>query len=297
MNTPSLSLAGLAGLHRWSSALHDLGPSGEPPRVVILSGLVETDPGGLFVLSRLADLLRAAAQGRHDKYRLQRRVILIPRTLEAGFEGNRQTLAETLAEATRSVFYRLELMGPDPQRWEVPQVQLFDSSHEEREGGFLMGLPAILDGGSDALPANAVCRGWQGAVGESFLLRGGEPNRLHLGNCQSLYQGLLRFLVHREILRGEPPDGDEDPQLFSAGAAFPVQAQGAGLFATHLTPGRWVLAGESLGYLHDPFDGRVVDELKAPVSGLVGSLCLCPLVERGRTLVRILASGRDAAEP
>ena len=103
-------------------------------------------------------------------------------------------------------------------------------------------------------------------------------------------------MIHREILEGELPDGDEDPQLFAGGEAIPVQAQEAGLFATHISPGRWVLAGESLGYLHDPFDGRVVEELKAPVSGLVSRLCLCPLVEPGGDLLRILVSGRGSAE-
>jgi len=297
MSSLSAPSAALPGLERISSHSHDLGPRQEPPRAVLLAGVTEIDPGGLFVLSRLADLLRAAAEGRHDKYRLLRRVIVIPRTLQPCFEGSREKLAEALAEATRSVFFRIELLGPDAQTWDLPQVQLFGSSHEEREGGFLIGLPAILDRAPEALPGHAIRRGWQGAVGESFLLRGGEPGRLHLGNCQSLYQGLVRLLIHREILEGELPDGDEDPQLFPGGEAIPVQAEGAGLFATHLSPGRWVLAGESLGYLHDPFDGRVVEELKAPVSGLVSSLCLCPLVEAGGSLLRILVRGRGAAEP
>jgi hypothetical protein len=271
---------------------HDLGPTSEPPRAVLVAGLTEIDPGGLFVLSRLADLLRAAAEGQHDKYRLLRRVIVVPRTLHPAIKPGREVLAGELAEATRSVFFRVELLGPDAETWDLPQVHLFGASHEEREGGFLIGLPAIVDRTPETMPAAAICRGWQGAVGESYLLRGGEPGRLHLGNCQSLYQGLLRFLIHREILEGELPDGDEDPQLFPGGEAIPVQAQEAGLFATHLSPGRWVLAGESLGYLHDPFDGRVVEELKAPVPGLVSRLCSHPLVEPGGDLLRILVSGR-----
>jgi hypothetical protein len=293
----SPSPSALQGPEPWAFRLHDLGPPDESPRAVLLGGSRETDAGGLFVLSRLADLLVAAAQGRHEKYRLRRRIVLVPRTLGAGVGEDRKLEARGLAEATRSVFFRVELLGPEPQTWEVPQVRLFGASHEEREGGFLMGLPAIVDAAPDTLPADTVCRGWGGAVGESYLLRGGEPGRLHLGNCQSLYQGLLRFLVHREILEGEPPDGDEDPQLFAGGEVFVLEAQAAGLFATHLRPGRWVLAGESLGYLHDPFDGRLVEELKAPVSGLVSSLCLRPLVEPGVALLSILVSGRDAPEP
>jgi len=295
MGSPSRPAASLSGLESLALRFHDLGPVGEPPRVVLLAGLTEIDPGGLFVLSRLVDLLKAAAEGRHDKYRLLRRAIVIPRTLHPGIEPTREALADELARATRAVFFRVELLGPNPEFWELPQVQLFAASHEEREGGFLIGLPAILDRAPDTIPLHAVRRGWQGAVGESFLLRGGEPGRLHLGNCQSLYQGLLRFLIHREVLKGELPDGDEDPQLFPGGEEIPVQAQDDGLFATHLSPGRWVLAGESLGYLHDPFDGRVVEELKAPVSGLVSSLCRCPLVKAGCDLLRILVSGRGSS--
>lgn len=294
MGSLSSPSAGLARLEALALRFHDLGPAREPPRLVLLAGLTEIDPGGVFVLSRLADLLRAAAQGRHDKYRLLRRVLVIPRTLHPGVERARQALADELAEATRSVYFRVELLGPEPQAWDLPQVQLFGASHEEREGGFLIGLPAIVERAPQTMPLHAFRRGWQGAVGESFLLRGGEPNRLHLGNCQSLYQGLLRFMIHREILEGELPDGDEDPQLFPGGEAIPVQAQEPGLFATHLGPGRWVLAGESLGYLHDPFDGCVVEELKAPVSGLVSSVCRRPFVEPGGDLLRILVSGRGS---
>jgi hypothetical protein len=283
------------GLGRTLEALglryHDLGPSGKAPALLLLAGAEGADPSGQFVLSRLADLLRSAAEASHDKYRLGQRVILVPavngpRVGEAAAE-----FRANLAAATAAVRCRVELLPPRAGCRELPQLHLFGAVQEERESAFLFGLPAIVEQPSEAVPEASLSADWGHALGEDFLLLGGEPGKLDLGLGQSLYQGLLRFCIHRGILEGEAPEGDEDPHLFFGADTLILRARCGGLFASHLEVGRWVLSGETLGYLHDPFDGRLLDEIKAPVAGLVSALRLQPMVAVGDRLVRILGRG------
>ena len=272
---------------------HDLGPSEKAPAALVLAGAAGGDPGGRFVLSRLADLLQCAAQGSHDKYRLDQRVILVPAVegVPAGVESEANELRTRLAAATAVVRCRIELLPPPRGCRELPQLHLFGAAQEERESAFLFGLPAIVELPPEAVPEGSVCAGWGGALGEDFLLLGGEPGKLDLGLGQSLYQGLLRFFVHRGFLDGDAPEGDEDPHLFFGADTLTLRARSVGLFASHLEVGRWVLPGETLGYLHDPFDGRLLDEIKAPVAGLINALRLQPMVDEGDSLVRILGRG------
>ncbi len=270
---------------------HDLGPREKAPAALVLAGAEGCDPSGQFVLSRLADLLRGAAQGSHDKYRLGQRVILVPAVNEPGAGAAAAEFRTRLAAATAAVRCRIELLPPRAGCRELPQLHLFGAAQEERESAFLFGLPAIVEQPSEAVPEASLSADWGRALGEDFLLLGGEPGKLDLGLGQSLYQGLLRFCVHRGILEGEAPEGDEDPHLFFGADTLILRARCVGLFASHLEVGRWVLSGETLGYLHDPFDGRLLDEIKAPLAGLVSALRLQPMVEEGDRLVRILGRG------
>ncbi len=270
---------------------HDLGPSEKTPAALVLAGAEGSDPSGRFVLSRLADLLQSAAQGSHDKYRLSQRVILVPAVDQSGVGAAAAEFRARLAAATAEVRCRVELLPPRAGCRELPQLHLFGAAQEERESAFLFGLPAIVEQPPEAVPEASLSADWGHALGEDFLLLGGEPGKLDLGVGQSLYQGLLRFCVHRGILEGEVPEGDEDPHLFFGADTLILRARCVGLFASHLEVGRWVLSGETLGYLHDPFDGRLLDEIKAPAAGLVSALRLQPMVEEGDRLVRILGRG------
>jgi len=270
---------------------HLIGAGSEPPRVAIVGGWHGEELNGLFVLSRLADLLRRAAAGEHPKYQLRRRVLLVPELLGVA-DGPQDSLLQQLTAATLPATFRIELRSNDPDLEHLPHVQLVDSAQEEREGAFLFGLPAIVEQVGSALSGVAVhCPGWKDVYGESYFVHGGQRARLELAHCHSLFQGLLRFLLHRDLLLGEPPAEDEDPHLFLEGRLVSLEAEAPGLFVSHLNVGRWVLVGETLGHLYDAFDGTLIESLKAPVAGLVSALRRQPMAQVGDPLVQIRGQG------
>ncbi len=267
---------------------HRIGIGAEPARVAIVGGWQGREPNGIFVLARLADLLRQAAAGEHPKYQLRRPVLLVPE-LPLAPDNQADSLLPRLEAATREAAFRIELRSSDPALEHIPQIQLSGPSQAEREGAFLFGLPAIVEfAGSTPLNVAAHCPSWNEVYGESYFVRAGQQNRLQLAHCHSLFQGLLRFLLHRELLIGEPPAEDEDPHLFPNSRLVSLHAEAPGLFVSHLNVGRWVLVGETLGHLYDAFDGCLIETVKAPAAGLLSALRRQPMTQPGEPMLQIL---------
>lgn len=266
-------------------ARHDIGPGREPPRAALVAGLPGDDINGTFVLSRLADLLHRAWTGEHPEYRLLRRVLVIP---AAGAGAGAEPASQQLLEATRNAWLRVAVRSAEAALEALPQVQLYGAHDDERASAFLFGLPAIVERPAAADSAPALAQAWRPHGGESFVIEAGQPGALQLPHCERLFQALLNFLRHKEVIAGGTlTDFDEDVHLFGPEQTAPLVAAEAGLFVTHLDVGRWMQPGETLGHVYDPFDGRILRELTVPVGGLLASLRRQPRVGAGELVARI----------
>jgi len=289
---------------------HDFGPAEEAPRVALVAGLHGNETNGVFVLSRLADFLREVESGENRRYRLARRVVVIPavnvlgvntRTRAWPFDKqdiNRlfpgasrgeppERIAHAVLELTRRAYYRVDLHSSNTDFEELPQVRLYGVSTELRESAFLFGLPAIIERPMHRALTTTIGYAWGGLPGESFVIQAGYAGSLQLHHCTSVFQSLLRFLVAKEVLIGEPLSEDEDPHLFADNQTLPIIAERGGMFVSQLFVGRWVRAGEVVGHVYDAFHGRLVEEICAPTKGLLSGMRRQPLLYQGDLVARV----------
>ena len=290
---------------------HDIGPGNEPPRVALVAGIHGNEVNGIFVLSRLADLLRRAWSGDHPEYRLHRRVVIVPavnvlgannRTRAWPFDNtdiNRmfpghpegettQRIAHRVISATKEAYLRIDIHSSNTSFEELPQVRLYAPNDDERSSAFLFGLPAIVERPMNTVFTSTLGHAWRRHGGENFVIQAGQAGALQLAHCERLFQALMNFLRHKEVISGGTlTDFDEDVHLFGLEQTAPLISERAGLFVSHLDVGRWVQAGETLGHLYDPFDGTIVREITAPLGGLLSGLRRQPLLCEGDLVARI----------
>jgi hypothetical protein len=290
---------------------HDLGPAEENPAAALVAGVHGNELNGVFVLSRLADLLGRAARGEHPEVRLHRRVVIVPAVNVLGintgarvwpfdrtdlnrvFPGHpegetAQRIAYRLVGATMTARNRVDIHSPNTAFEELPQVRLYAPNDDERASAFLFGLPAIVERPMNTVFTSTLGHAWRWHGGENFVIQAGQAGSLQLQHCERLFQALINFLRHKEVITGgRLTDVDEDVHLFGLHQSCPVIAEQAGLFVTHLEVGRWVRRGEVLGHVYDPYDGAVLDELTAPVSGLLSGIRRQPLLCEGDLVARV----------
>lgn len=290
---------------------HDIGPRDKLPAVALVGGIHGNELNGIFVLSRLAHLLRQAEDGSHPTVRLHRRVMVIPAVnvlgvntgariwpfdktdINRAFPGHpegetTQRIAYGLIGTTLTARHRIDIHCSNTRFEELPQVRLYEPNDDERAGAFLFGLPAIVERPMSGVFTSTLGHAWRHHGGENYVIQAGQAGSLQLHHCERLFQALLNFLLHKGVLTGtllaEP---EEDVHLFGIDQSVPVISERAGLFVSHLEVGRWVRRGEVLGNLHDAFNGITLADIRAPVSGLLSGIRRQPLICEGDLAARL----------
>jgi predicted deacylase len=290
---------------------HEIGPKTQHPAISLVGGLHGDEINGVFILSRLADFLNGVEAGRFPGLSLTGRVLVIPAVNVLGvnqrtrnwpfdrtdinrmFPGSTggettQRIAFALLEATKRSDYRIDIHTASSDFEDIPQVRLYGPSAEEQETARLFGLPAILERSLSPVFTTTLMHSWKIWPGQSFALKVGQAGTVQLDHCQRVFRALVAFLGRTGILTGvELAIEDEEICYFSKSSAFRVYAEKAGTFVSDRQVGRWVRAGQELGYIYDSFAGNVIERVVSPTAGLLTGIRRHPLLFEGDLLLRV----------
>lgn len=300
---------------RFDIPCHEFGPRTAQPAVALVAGLHGDEINGVFILSRLADFMQGVENGKFPDLRLTGQVLIIPgvnllginlRTrswpfdktdLNRMFPGSTigettQRIAYAVLEATKQANYRIDIHTASSDFEEVPQVRLHGPSDDERETALYFGLSAIMERSLSPVFTTTLLSSWKVWPGQSFLLRVGQAGTVQLDHCQRVFRALVAFLARTGVLTGvQLATEDEDVCYFDKQSAFRVYAEKAGTFVSDRQVGRWVRAGQELGYIYDSLSGNVIEKVVAPVAGLLTGIRRHPLLFEGDLILRVNRKG------
>lgn len=290
---------------------HEIGPKPAHPAVALVAGLHGDEINGVFILSRLADFLNSVEDGKYPELKLVRRVLIIPAVNVLGinlrsrawpfdksdinrmFPGSTigettQRIAYAVLEATKRADYHIDIHTASTDFEEVPQVRLHGPSEAERETSRLFGLPAVMERSLSPVFTTTMMASWKVWPGESFVLRVGQGGTVQLDHCQRVFRALVSFMGRVGVLEGvQIAAEDEEVCYFEKSSAFRVYAENAGTFVSDRQVGRWVRAGQELGYVYDSFSGHVIEKVISPVAGLLTGIRRHPLLFEGDLILRV----------
>lgn len=290
---------------------HEIGPKSYTPAVAMVAGLHGDELNGIFILSRLADFLNSVEAGKYPELHLQKRVLIIPAVNVLGvnlrsrtwpfdksdinrmFPGSTtgettQRIAYAVLEATKRAEYRIDIHTASTDFEEIPQVRLHGPSDAERETAKLFALQAVMERSLSPVFTTTMMSSWKVWPGQSFVLRVGRAGTVQLDHCQRVFRSLVSFLGKIGVIDGvEIAIEDEEVCCFDKPTAFRVYAEKAGTFVSDSHVGRWVRAGQELGYIYDSFAGNVIEKVVAPVAGLLTGIRRHPLLFEGDLILRV----------
>ncbi|MBV5339073.1 MAG: succinylglutamate desuccinylase/aspartoacylase family protein [Deltaproteobacteria bacterium] len=290
---------------------HEIGPKSSHPAVALVAGLHGDEINGVFILSRLADFLNSVEAGKYPELRLVKRVLIIPAVNVLGvnlrtrtwpfdksdinrmFPGSTggettQRIAYAVLEATKRAEYRIDIHTASADFEEIPQLRLYGPSAAERTTARMFGLQAIMERSLSPVFTTTMMHSWKVWPGESFVMRVGQAGTVQLGHCQRVFRAMVSFLGQTGVLEGvQLAVEDEEVCCFDKESAFRVFAEKAGTFVSDCQVGRWVRAGQELGYIYDSFGGAVIEKVVAPVAGLLTGIRRHPLLFEGDLIVRV----------
>ncbi|MGH7370196.1 MAG: M14 family metallopeptidase [Candidatus Methylomirabilaceae bacterium] len=290
---------------------HDIGPKDRPPRITFVAGLHGNELNGIFVLSRLADFLTSVEECRRPGPQLHARTLIIPAVnvlgvntrsrhwpfdqtdinrMFPGYEAGETTqrIAHAVLAITRPAHYRVDIHSSNVDFEEFPQVRLYEPTEDERTMARSFGLPAVVERPADTIFASTIGHAWRAWGGRNFVIQAGQAGTLQLTHCARLYRALVAFLTRTGILEGVTlADEEEDVHYFGVDQTLPLVAETAGLLISHREVGQWLRAGDVIGHVYDGFEGKLLDEIKAPVFGQLSGLRRQPLLFEGDLIARL----------
>ena len=290
---------------------HEIGPRSPHPAMALVGGLHGDEINGTFILSRLADFLNGVEAGKYPDLKLCKRVLIIPAVNVLGvnlrtrtwpfdktdinrmFPGSTigettQRIAYSVLEATKRAELRVDIHTASTDFEETPQIRLYGPSEEERQTARLFGLPAVMERSLSPVFTTTLTYSWKVWPGQSFVMRVGQAGTVQLDHCQRVFRALVAFMGRNGILEGvELAQEDEEICYFNKASAFRVFAEKAGTFVSDRSVGRWVRAGQELGYIYDSLNGNVIEKVVSPVAGLLTGIRRHPLLFEGDLILRV----------
>ena len=283
---------------------HELGPTSSHLAVALVAGLHGDEINGIFILSRLADFLTQVEAGAYPELRLVKRVNQRTRTwpfdksdINRMFPGSTggettQRIAYAVLEATKRAEFRIDIHTAGIDFEELPQVRLYGPSDEERETAHWFGLSAIMERSTSPVFTTTLKHSWKVWPGQSFLLRVGQGGTVQLDHCQRVFRSLVSFLGRAGVLEGvQLAEEDEASFVFQKPSGYRVFAKKAGTFVSDRQVGRWVGAGQEMGFIYDSINGNVIEKVLAPESGLLTGIRRHPLLFEGDLILRVNKKG------
>jgi uncharacterized protein len=112
--------------------------------------------------------------------------------------------------------------------------------------------------------------------------------RIHQDYCEQILQGMIHLMRQTGVLDLEdPPQQVKQPLLVTPRQVALVQADHAGLFVGDIALGARVSKGEPLGKIVDAVQGKLLETVTSPVSGVLFTLREQPVTYQGAPLARI----------
>jgi predicted deacylase len=114
----------------------------------------------------------------------------------------------------------------------------------------------------------------------------GVGNRISKSYCKQLFEGILNLLKEVGVFKGNTLPVKE-PIVSKEGEVTFISAKDSGLFVPNIENLGEIKAGDYIGDIIEPIEGRILQHLESPVDGIIFTIREHPVVYKGALLCRI----------
>ena len=290
------------------------GKSGET--LSIVSGLQGDHINGMYLNSRLSQFLDSVVEGVDPNYTLKGQVVSFPvvnlnaiqsgsklwpydgMDMELAFPGNPQgEMTEALASAiynhTVDSYWGLILQSAPPHYEDAPHIQTIKFDRNIKKLCRDLKIETVRKQNETF----NLLHHWhtQGII--SAVLSSGSPRTLNRQQCETLFQGIVNFMLAEKILKGKvKPEENVKPKFYQQENEIPVLAGSAGMFLKETKSGVFIKAGQKIGEIREIYSGKRLEEVTATTDGFIVTLRQYPVVYEKEPLAVILTSKKSWRE-
>ena len=151
----------------------------------------------------------------------------------------------------------------------VPHVRMRKTGYEDIATAQLFGMPFVTVRKPLPFDTTLLNYNWQIWGAKAFSIYAGQTNYVEDSTSNLTIDSILRFLKKIHVLDVRVQNAGYESIVLDEEELVNVIARRAGIFYRMIGAGPHVKEGQVLARILDPYDCRVLEEVKAPVSGTV----------------------------
>jgi uncharacterized protein len=286
----------------------------------IVSGLQGDHLNGMYLNSRLSQFLDSVVEGIDPNYTLKGRVVSFPvanlNAIQSGsklwpydgldmdltFPGNPQgetteALASTIYTHTADSYWGFILQSAPPHYEDAPHLQTLKVDGRIKKLCHDLQIETARKI-NESTKANLHYH-WHVRDIAAVTLSAGSPRTLNRPQCETLFQGIVNFMVAEKILNDKrklKPEENTKPQFYEATDEVTLLASTAGMFLKEIKVGTTVQKGQQIGEIRDIYSGKRLEEITATADGFLATLRQYPIVYEKEPIATILTQKKSWRE-
>lgn len=151
----------------------------------------------------------------------------------------------------------------------VPHVRMLKTGYEDIATAQLFGMPFVTVREPLPFDTTLLNYNWQIWGAKAFSIYAGQTNYVEDSTSNLTIDSILRFLKKIRVLDVRVQNAGYESIVLDEEELVNIIARRAGIFYRMTGAGPHVKEGQVLARILDPYDCRVLEEVKAPVSGTV----------------------------
>lgn len=202
-----------------------------------------------------------------------------------------QRIASGLFEAIKDYRYGIQMASSYMSGDFIPHVRITRTGFEDVETAKLFGLPYVSLRTPRPFDTTTLNYNWQIWNAKAFSVYGGQNNDVTESGSKATVDTILKF-IHRIGLSAPVAHASRlsyETIVLDDADLIKVKAPSAGIFQNIVKAGDEVSAGKVIARIIDPYEGKILDEVKSPCDGVVFYVLNKPLALQNGPLFEIRA--------
>lgn len=202
-----------------------------------------------------------------------------------------QRIAAALFETLKDFVYGIQMASFYLPGDFVPHVRMLKTGYEAVADAKLFGLPYVTTRVPLPYDTTLLNYNWQIWGTKAFSIYSGQTNYVENATSGQTVDAVLRFLNKTGVIESRILSAGYESEFLEEETLINITARRAGIFYRRVGAGPHVEKGQLLARIIDPYEGSVLEEVKAPSDGLVFFAHNRPLALQHAIIYRIYAFG------
>ena len=180
-----------------------------------------------------------------------------------------QRIAAAIFAALNGFKYGIQLASYYVSGDFIPHVRMLKTGYEDVDTARLFGMKYVTTYQPRPFDTTLLNYNWQLWSTKAFSVYAGQTNRIDLSNSGETIDAIFRMMKRTGIINAGSLGVAYESICIDEASLQHIKARHAGIFCRLVDAGSRVAPGDSLAHIIDPYNGQILDDIKATAEGTV----------------------------